>query len=105
MATRRVAARRARSRIAVGLIAFLTVATIVIARRSSGVARARALHDLDRQRSSLESERARLVNEIRSATSLGRLLPVVSARLGMRVPADSQLVRLRRPAAPDGGRS
>jgi hypothetical protein len=102
MAARRVAARRARSRIAVGLLAFLVVATGIIARRSSGVSRARALHALDQRRASLESERSRLVNEIRAASSLGRLLPVVSQRLGMRVPNDSQLVRLRRPSFAPG---
>jgi hypothetical protein len=98
VAARRVAARRARSRIALGLLAFLVVAAGVIARRSSGVARARALHAMDSRRSSLESEKTRLINEIRSASSLGRLLPVVSARLGMRMPGDSQVVRIRRAA-------
>jgi hypothetical protein len=100
---KRAVARRARSRVALGLLGFLAVASAIVARRAAGARRARELVVLDRQRAALESERARLVSDIRSATSLGRMLPVVGSRLGMRMPADGQVIRLPRPVAPRGG--
>ena len=101
MAKRRVA-RRGRVYIALGLVAFLLVAAGVVWRRSVGVVKATELHALDRKRAELEAERAKLVSDIRSATSLGRLGAVVSQRLGMRVPSDSQLIRLPRPSPKRG---
>lgn len=95
---RRGGARRGRVQVALGLLAFLVVASGVIARRSAGASKARVLLDLDRTRATLESERVKLVNDIRNATSLARLGPVVSRRLGLRTPADSQIVRLPKPA-------
>lgn len=100
---RRAVARRARARVALGLLAFLVIASGVIARRSAGVARAKQLLELDRRRESLESERAKLVSDIRSASGLGQLMPMVGPKLGMRVPSDSQVVRLPRPSVPRGG--
>jgi membrane protein implicated in regulation of membrane protease activity len=99
MASRAVA-RRARSRVALGLLAFVAVASAVVARRAAGARRAREIVALDRQRSALASERARLVSALRNEMSLGRMLPVVSQRLQMRVPGDAQVVRVPRPAAP-----
>jgi hypothetical protein len=96
---RRRGARRGRVQVALGLLAFLVVASGIIARRSAGAAKARELLALDRTRATLESERSKLVNDIRTVTSLSRLGPVVSQRLGLRVPADSQVVRLPKPPA------
>lgn len=87
---------------AIGLLAFLVVASGVIARRAAGAAKARELLELDRTRASLESERIKLVNDIRNATSFNRIGPLVSRRLGLRTPADSQVVRL--PRTSTGGR-
>jgi cell division protein FtsL len=75
------------------ILAFLVVATSVVWRRSLGSAAARRLHVLVMQRTELEAERARLLGEIRRATSQVELVPVV-ARLGMRFPSDSQVVFL-----------
>lgn len=102
MAKGRVARRgagggRGRVQVALGLLAFLLVASGVIARRAAGAAKARQLLELDRTRSSLESERIKLVNDIRNATSFSRIAPLVSRRLGLRTPADSQIIRLPRP--------
>lgn len=96
--TRRGGAKRGRVQVALALLAFLVVASGVIARRSAGAAKARELLALDRTRATLESERVKLVNDIRNATSLVRLGPVVSQRLGLRTPPDAQVVRLPRPA-------
>lgn len=101
MAKRRVAAR-ARWRIALVLIAFVAVASVVIARRSVGASRARTLHDLDQQRNTLVSERAKLVADVGSAKSLARLQPLVEQRLGMRRATPGQILQLPRPGAPRG---
>ena len=101
MAKRRVAPR-ARWRFALALIGFVAVASIVIGRRSVGAARARTLHQLDQQRASLVSERAKLVADLGSAQSLARLQPLVESRLGLRRPNSSQLFQLPRPAARRG---
>lgn len=82
------------------LVGFLLVATGVIWRRSYGLAQARELARLERQRTTLVAERIRLEGEIRAARSRARLLPLAEARLGMRVPPDSNVIILPRPAAP-----
>ena len=97
MAKRRVAPR-ARLRVALALIGFVTVASIVIGRRSVGAARARTLHQLDQTRASLVSERAKLVADIGTAQSLARLQPLVEQRLGLHRPTSGQLFQLPKPA-------
>lgn len=99
---RRPLQRRGRAAIALALVAFLLVTTGVVWRRSVGVAKARELHVLDRQQAELQAERAKLVTDVRSGSSLGRLGAVVSQRLGMRIPSDSQLIRLPRPTRARG---
>lgn len=99
MAARRVA-KRARWRIALGLVAFVGVASVVVARRTMGAARARVLHELDQRRAALTSERAKLVADVGAAKSLARLEPLVAARLGMRRPSPEQLIQLPRPGVP-----
>ena len=97
MAKRRVGAR-GRTRIALALIAFVAVAAVVIARRSVGATRARALHELDRRRAALVSERAKLVGDVASAKSLARLQPLVEQRLGLKRPSPTQIQQLPKPA-------
>lgn len=97
MAKRRVAPR-ARARVALVLLGFVAVATVVIARRSVGASRARTLHELDAQRSTLVSERAKLVADVGSAKSLTRLQPLVERRLGLKRPDPRQIFQLPKPA-------
>jgi cell division protein FtsL len=85
--------RRGRRNLALAMAVFLAVASSVVWRRSLGSAAARRLHVLVMQRTELEAERARLVGEIRKATSQVELVPVVT-RLGMRFPSDDQVVFL-----------
>lgn len=80
------------------LVGFLLVATSVIWRRSHGLSQARALAELERRRATLAGERVRLDGEIRAARGRARLLPIAESRLGMRVPPDSNVVILPRPA-------
>lgn len=78
------------------LFGFLIVATGVIARRTFGIGQARAIRALELQRDALDADRVKLETEIRDASSRARLGPVVERRLHMYVPADSQVVILKR---------
>ncbi len=78
------------------LIGFVLVATGVIWRRSHGFARARVIRDLERRREALAATKVQLEGAIRAASSRSRLEPIVRERLQMQVPADSQVIYLRR---------
>lgn len=97
MASRRVAAR-GRTIVALALLGFVLIAAGVIWRRAAGVSRARELRALEQRRLQLESERAKLVSEIRDAASRGRLAAIAERRLNMHVPSDTQVVILPRTA-------
>jgi cell division protein FtsL len=96
MAKRRVSGR-GRSTVALLLLAFVLVSTVVIWRRTAGIQRARELRDLERARGDLLAERARLERDIRDASSRARLVPLAERRLGMHLPSDSEIVYLVRP--------
>jgi len=90
------------------LLGFVLVASAVVWRRSHGIAVARELAQLERSRLQLVAERTALEGDVRTAASRARLQGVAEQRLGMRVPSDTQVVILRRPAlrrapARDGG--
>ena len=95
MAKSRVALR-GRSVVALVLIAFVLLTSLVIWRRSFGIAGARELRELGQTKLQLEGDRARLARDIRAASSRERLVPVAERRLGMRVPADGQMIILQR---------
>ncbi len=97
MAKRRVAVR-GRWVVAVTLSLFVLVMAGVIWRKSLGYSTSLELRALDSQRRELEAQRSTLQNDIRTGMSLGRLGPVVSSRLGMKMPSDSQVFRLPKPA-------
>jgi len=79
-----------------GLLGFLFVATGVIARRTFGINQSRALRALERQRDATDAMRVKLESEIRDASSRARLVPIAEQRLHMYVPADSQVIILKR---------
>lgn len=99
MAKGRRVAPAGRSLVALGLGAFLVLATGVIARRSYGIAQARRQGALEERRAQLEARRTELQRDIREASSRVTLMPIAEQRLGLRVPADSQVVYL----TPDAG--
>lgn len=101
MAARRVSAGRARARVALGLLAFLMVASAVILRRSFGAARARELIRLEARRTALLADRARLIADIGQASSLPVLGPLVERKLGLHAAGDRQVIRLPRPTTRD----
>ena len=94
--TRSRGARLSARSIVVGLIGFLLVATGVIARRTFGINHAKTLRVLETQRDAVDAERVKLEVEIREASSRSRLGPIAERNLRMYVPADSQVIILRR---------
>jgi len=95
MAKSRVALR-GRSLVALGLVTFVLLTSLVIWRRSVGIAGARELRELGQRRLQLEGDRARLARDIRAASSREKLVPIAERRLGMRVPSDDQMIILER---------
>lgn len=94
--------KRGRWIVAGVLIAFVIVSAAVIARRSYGYQEGLELTALERRKASLESERVRLDQEIRDASSRSRLLPIAERRLGMRMPPEAQIIVLERRPESDG---
>jgi cell division protein FtsL len=85
-----------RLRLTFVLVAFLVISGGVILRRTMGISAARELLQLDARRAGLVAERLRLEGEVRQAASRAHLQPIAEQRLQMRVPADSQVIILRR---------
>lgn len=94
MAKGRRVAPAGRSLVALGLGAFLLLATGVIARRSYGVAQARRFAALETRERQLVERGAQLRRDILEGSSRVRLMPVAEQRLGMRIPPDSQVIYL-----------
>jgi cell division protein FtsL len=87
--------KRGRWIVAGVLAGFVLVSVAVVARRSYGHREGLELTALERRKSDLESERVRLDQEIRNASSRARLLPVAE-RLGMKMPSEEQMIVLER---------
>ena len=101
MAKRRVGVR-GRWIVAAVLVGFVVTTAAVIARRSYGDTQAREMSGVETRLRDLRNERVRLEAEIRDASSRVRLIPIAEARLGMHVPADTQVVILPRRARRSG---
>lgn len=84
---------------AVWLLAFLAAAGLVVARQTSGYRMARALADARTARGALEGRRAELERRIRTARSREVLEPR-ARQLGLRLPADSEIVLFPVPPEP-----
>ena len=85
---------------ALWLLAFLAVAWTVIARQTSSIRAARALGSLREERADLEGQRGDLERRIREAESRKVLVRRAHDRLGLRLPADTEITLL---PAPRGG--
>ena len=90
--------------VALALVTFVLVGSAVVWRRTLGIAQARELRELSRERQQLLSERAALQGQVRVAASRAHILPVAQQRLGMRIPADTQVVLIQRPSPRATGR-
>ena len=82
---------RGRHWIAFWLVALLAALWMVIARQTSALNSARALVDLRAERASLEGRRADLDRRARTAQSRTVLLPR-ARKLGLRLPADTEII-------------
>ena len=89
---------RGRSIVFLALLGFVLVATGVIWRRSTGIARSRELRVLETRRTALEAQQADLQGSIRDAMSRDRLVNIAEQRLGMRIPPETLVTFLPRPA-------
>lgn len=78
---------------------FLVVSVGVIWRRSLGIAQARELRTLEERRTALEAQETALQGAIRDASSRARLAPIAEQQLGMRIPPESLVIIIPRPAA------
>jgi hypothetical protein len=78
------------------LVGFVVTTAAVIARRSYGDSEARRISGIDARLRQLRNERVRLESEIREGSSRVRLIPIAESRLGMHVPADTEVVILSR---------
>jgi len=82
---------------ALWLLAFLAVAWLVIARQTSAIRAARELAALREERAALSGRGADLERRIRTAESRTVLLPLARRSLGLRVPADTEIILLPAP--------
>lgn len=72
------------------------VGWLVIWRRSYGYTESTVVRGMERRLASLAAERVKLEGDIRDASSRARLGGVAEKKLGMRVPADTQVVIMPR---------
>lgn len=93
---RSATAWRLGSWLAVGLLAFVVLAVIVVRRREIGVTEEARLVELDRARRDLDAQRVALERDLRQASSRDRIESAAARRLGLRVPSDSQIITLVR---------
>jgi hypothetical protein len=81
---------KGRAGIAIGLGAFLVVASIVVWRRGEGASTVREMGRLANRQRALISERTTLDRDIRSAMSRRRVIAEAERRLGLHVATDAQ---------------
>lgn len=87
---------RGRSVILLSLITLVVVGWTIIWRRSYGYTESTVVRAMERNLAVLAAERVKLEGDIRDASSRARLGAVAEQKLGMRVPADTQVVIMPR---------
>jgi hypothetical protein len=85
--------------VAIWLAGFLAMAAAVVWRQTEALATVRQLHSLQATRGALEATRADAVAAIRHVESRAVLVPLAQARLGLRLPQDTEIVILQVPRA------
>lgn len=88
---------RGRGWVAVWLLSILSVMAWVVARQTAAHVTASELRSAQQERSALEARRAELMSRIRTAGSRAVLVPRAES-LGLRLPADSEIVILQLPS-------
>jgi hypothetical protein len=97
--TRRRTPLKGRGLIALGLLAFLAVSSLVVWRRSVGVSTANAMEKARLEKRSLETERKTLQGNIELAKTRPHIVGEAQRRLGLHVPSDSQTRLVADPGA------
>lgn len=92
----------ARALVAVGLLAFVAVTSVVVWRRSVGVSTGRAMQRLRDERRLLEADRVTLETQWRRATSRAEVVREAERRLGMHVATEMEAKSLMMPATEPG---
>ncbi len=88
---------KGRGWVAVWLVSVLGVLVWVVARQTASHVAATELREVQEQRASLEAQRAELLRRIREVGSRAVLVPRAES-LGLRLPADSEIIIVRVPA-------
>jgi len=78
--------------VAVWLVAFLAVTWLVYARQTAAIHDARELIEIRARRASLEGHKAELERRVRTEQSRAVLVPRAQAKLGLHLPADSEII-------------
>ena len=91
--------RKGRQVMALVLLTFLLLASGIVWRKSYGFTEGQRLRELSERRTELDARRTRIEGDIRSLLTLRRLGATVEKNLGLRMPADTQLIWLPRPGA------
>jgi hypothetical protein len=86
---------RGRHWVAIWLAGFLVMAALVVWRQTAALAAARQLKALQAMRQALEVTRAATAAATRRAGSRAVLVPLVQAKLGLRLPQDTEIVILQ----------
>jgi hypothetical protein len=85
--------------VAIWLAGFLVTAAAVVWRQTEALATVRQLRTLQAARGALEATRADAIASLRRAQSRGVLVPLAEAKLGLRLPQDTEIVILQVPRA------
>ena len=81
---------KGRSLVAIGLAVFITVAVIVVWRRSVGVGNSMEMATLERQKRVLVSQVTTLHSQIENASSRSQIVAAAEKRLGLHVATELQ---------------
>jgi cell division protein FtsL len=79
-------------RVAALLVVLLCALAVVVGRQTTGVALQREIRELEGERAVAEAARLELETRIQSLQSRARVVRVARERLGMHLPADSEVV-------------
>lgn len=83
--------------VAIWLAGFLVMAGFVVWRQTEALATVRQLRGLQATRGALDATKADAIGAIRHARSRAVLVPLAQARLGLRLPQDTEIIILQDP--------
>lgn len=81
---------RGRTKFALGLVVLMSVAAVVIWRRSEGNALAKEVRDMNRELISIDAERRIIERNLREAVGRQHVVSEAERRLGMHVATEGQ---------------